>query len=126
MKPTILIVDDDELICELYSDYFKQNGYITKTAISVDRAVKSVREQAPDIILSDFVMPIKNGINLFRELQAFAPNIPFVFMTGYQHDPKVIQQLEEINASWISKPAALEELLEKVNSELNQHQATRT
>jgi|GEM_PF-530076 len=115
MKPTILIVDDDELICELYSDFFKQNGYLPQTALTVDRALALIRKEPPGIVLSDVVMPVKNGIDLYRELQSSKPDIPFVFMTGYQHDPKIISQLEKLETKWISKPTELDVLFHTVD-----------
>ena len=115
MKPTILIVDDDELICELYSDFFKQNGYLPQTALTVDRALAIIKKEAPGIILSDVVMPVKNGIDLYKELQSHKPKIPFVFMTGYQHDPKIISQLDSLDVKWISKPTELDVLFHTVD-----------
>lgn len=118
MKPKIVIVDDDKQICELYSEYLAQNGFITYTAFSVPEALKIIREREPDIVLSDVIMPQEDGFSLYNQVQIFNPDIAFVFVTGYEHDEKVIKRLQETGRKWIAKPVTLEELMNLIKSEL--------
>lgn len=114
----ILIVDDDALICDLYGDFFEQNGYEVYTAQKVEDALKMLRSQDFDIVLSDVVMPGRGGFDLYEEVQLFNPTLPFVFMTGYEHEEKVLEKLKEYNRRWIAKPTKLEELLEVIKQEM--------
>ncbi len=118
MKHKIAIVDDEKLVLDLYSDFFKQHDFEVFTATSVDAALKIISQETPDIILSDIVMPIKNGFDLYEEIKLFYPDIPFIFMTGYEHIKKVSENLNKLNVKWISKPIQLEELLSLVQSQL--------
>ena len=118
MKQKILIVDDDNLICDLYSDFFKQHDFEVHTALSVDAALKIIRREVPDIILSDIVMPVKSGFDLYEEVKLLDPDIPFIFMTGYEHDKEIISKLKKVDCKWIFKPVKLEELLNLVLSQL--------
>jgi len=118
MPRKILIVDDDALICDLYGDFFEQNGYEVYTAQKVEDALKILRGQDFDIVLSDVVMPGRSGFDLYEEVQLFNPNLPFVFMTGYEHEEKVLDKLKEYNRRWIAKPTKLEELLEVIKREM--------
>lgn len=118
MKPKIIIVDDDTLVCELYSEYFAQNGFDVFTAFSVKEAIKIIRAKDPDIILSDVVMPKEDGFDLYEKIQMFNPDLPFVFITGYEHDERVAKRLKEIGKKWIAKPVILEELVELIKLEM--------
>ena len=119
MKPKIIIVDDDKLICELYSEYFAQNGFSVQSACSAAEALEKIRKDMPDIVLSDIVMPHEDGFSFYEKIQLFNPDLPFVFVTGYDHDDKVLEHLKKIGRKWISKPVMLEELMELVKSELH-------
>jgi len=118
VKPKLIIVDDETLICELYSEYFSQNGFDVFSANSTTEAIKIIKAKNPDIILSDVVMPVQDGFDLFEKVQLYNPNIPFIFMTAYEHDKRIFKRLSEIDKKWITKPIRLEELLELIESEI--------
>jgi DNA-binding NtrC family response regulator len=118
MKPKLLIVDDDPLICDLYSDYFEQNGFEVKTSLSVEQALSLINKEEPTIVLSDVVMPFRNGFELLEEVQMYHPNTAFVFMTGYENDIEIIDRLEQSGKKWFAKPIQLEEMLKIVQGEL--------
>lgn len=119
MKPRILIVDDDELVCDLYGDYFEQNGFEISSALNVEAALNFIRKETPDIILSDVVMPYRDGFSLYEEVKMFYPDIPIVFMTGYENDPDIVNRLKKYGKKWFTKPIKLDEMLEIVRSELS-------
>jgi len=118
MKNKLLLVDDDDLVLELYSEFFEQNGFDVQRSKTVNEAVRNVKKKTPDIILSDVLMPRKNGFDLFEELKALSLDIPFIFMTGYKLDDSVIEKFKKYNAPWISKPTELKELLKIVRDEI--------
>jgi DNA-binding NtrC family response regulator len=117
-RPKILIVDDDKVICELYTDFLQQNHFEVLSATSANDALELMRLEAPDLVVSDIYMPKKNGFQFFEEAQILFPSIPFIFMTGYEHDPKTLNRLQELQKPWISKPMNLEELLGLVTNNL--------
>lgn len=118
MTPTIVIVDDDRQICELYAEFFHQNGFTVHTAFSAADALKIIREWDPDIVLCDIIMPGEDGFSLYEKVRLLNPDLPFVFITGYEHDKKILDRLKETGRKWIAKPVTLEELMSLVNSEL--------
>ncbi len=118
MKNSIIIVDDDELILELYSDFFEQQGFTVYTSNTIDKAINLIKKTKIDIILSDIVMPHKNGFDLFDEIQQASINIPIIFMTGYELDSEQEEKLNSMNSKWISKPSKLSDLISLVYSQL--------
>lgn len=118
MKPYILIVDDDQLILELYSDYFTQNGFRVSTAASASEALQIIRSDTPNIVLADVIMPQESGFDLYEKAQLSNPELPFIFMTGYEHDNKVIKRLKELQCKWLSKPISMDELIALARAEM--------
>jgi DNA-binding NtrC family response regulator len=118
VKPKLIIVDDETLICEIYSEYFSQNGFDVFSANSTTEAIKIIKAKNPDVILSDVVMPVQDGFDLFEKVQLYNPNISFVFMTGYERDKRILKRLAEIDKKCITKPIRLDELLELIKSEI--------
>jgi len=113
----ILIVDDEELILELYSDFFEQKGFNSITAMNLREAFDIISQQHDqlDLILSDIMLPDGKGFEIFDELEEKGYNIPIIFMTGFRYKPEIQQKLKEINAKWISKPIKMEHLLDMIN-----------
>ena len=118
VKPKLIIVDDETLICEIYSEYFSQNGFDVFSANSTTEAIKIIKAKNPDVILSDVVMPVQDGFDLFEKVQLYNPNIPFIFMTGYERDKRILKRLAKIDKKCITKPIRLDELLELIKSEI--------
>ncbi len=123
MKPKLLIVDDDPLICDLYGDYFEQNGFEVITSLNVENALKLIRKEEPHLILSDVAMPYRNGFDLYEEVKMYFPEIRFVFMTGFENDFEIIDRIEKYGKKWFSKPIQLDKMLEIVREELTTPQS---
>ncbi|HPC36171.1 MAG TPA: response regulator [Candidatus Marinimicrobia bacterium] len=118
-KPKILIVDDEPVICEIYGEYLEQNGFEVATALNIEMALGSIKTKRPDLVLSDVVMPVRNGFDLYDEVKINDPNIKFVFMTGFEDDIKVADRLSKSRKKWFAKPIKLEEMLAVIRSELS-------
>ncbi|MCK9243757.1 MAG: response regulator [Candidatus Marinimicrobia bacterium] len=118
MKSNILIVDNDAVICEIYGEFLEQNGYSVTTALSVDKALRLIKEQRPDLILSEVVMLSRNGFEFYDEVKSIYPEISFVFMTGHDNDPKIIENLDRYGKKWFAKPIQLDEMLKVIRGEL--------
>jgi CheY-like chemotaxis protein len=67
-RQTVCIVDDDPDILEIYQTKFEQSGYIVFTATNGDEGLAIVREHHPDILLLDIQMPVKNGVEVIKEM----------------------------------------------------------
>src|SRR5437879_4773694 len=67
--PRILVVDDQPAIAGLMSQLLTMRGYEVVTAANAEQAEAAIRQQLPDLILSDVIMPGKSGYELCRELK---------------------------------------------------------
>lgn len=93
---TILCVDDDEAICELYEAAFPVWGHHAIVAMSPLLALKAIENKDVhlDAILLDYEMPGMNGAELAAEIKRQHPNLPIVLVTGnleaIRHAPKYV------------------------------------
>lgn len=88
---SVLIVDDDATLREMYEDYLKASGFTVLTARDGEEGLAQAGESKPSAILLDLMMPKMNGIEVLRHLKADAHlrDIPVIVFTA------LIQDLEE-------------------------------
>jgi CheY-like chemotaxis protein len=101
MAQNIMVVDDDRLNRELLSKVLRQEGYQVLEACDGDLALKILQAFPCDLVITDFLMPILNGIEFVKQLRSLQPQIPIIFMTGYLSaisDKKIIDEVAEILA----------------------------
>lgn len=101
LKQTVCIVDDDENILEIYKTKFEQSGYTVLTATNGNTGLTLVREQKPDILLLDIQMPVKNGVEVIREmcLDPELKSIPIIVLSNVDDEDmfREVGQLERTN-----------------------------
>ncbi len=109
---TILLVDDDQPVRTLYSLVLRRNGYHVIEADSGGTALDMARKHLPDLILSDIVIPGRDGVSLLRQIRS-DPKLmsgQFVLMTGSLElvaSHKGIEQADD----FLVKPFGLQVLL---------------
>jgi two-component system sensor histidine kinase ChiS len=113
----VLVVEDNPDIRELIKDCLKDHYRVTEATDGKD-ALEKVNESAPDVIISDVLMPGMDGFDLCRTLKTDKAlhHIPVVLLTAKSSDLMRIQGVEAGADAYIPKPFSPEQLIEKVNS----------
>ena len=80
----IIVVDDEPIMLStlkmlLDLEGFNNVGYFEKPSM----AIESIKEETPDLILSDFMMPEMNGIEFLSEAKSICPDCSMILLTGY-------------------------------------------
>jgi len=113
---TLLIVEDDESVCEFVAFVLRAAGYGILTAHDGDDAVRvaAAHPGTIDLLLTDIVMPHRNGRSLANELRQRDPHLRVMYMSGYPGD--TIQRYEGIppGDGFLQKPFTREVLSDKV------------
>ena len=89
----ILLVDDDLTLREMYDERLKAEGFDIIQASNGDEAIKKARENKPNVILLDIMMPKINGFDVLKELKADPDlkNIPVIVLTALIQDVDRVQ-----------------------------------
>ena len=113
----ILVVDDDVVICQLLDRYLTAAGYRVKTANNGEEMYRSIKLQAPDLILLDLKMPGKHGLELAKELRKDS-DVGIIILTGSDETVDKVVGLEVGADDYVPKPFDERELLARVRSVL--------
>lgn len=107
---TVLVVDDEEAIRRFVSETLIQNGYVVVSAGDANTGLTTAigLGDALDLVITDVVMPEKDGIEFAEEIEAIFPNLTVLYITGY---PPANQDFDDFT---LVKPFTATELLERV------------
>jgi DNA-binding response OmpR family regulator len=88
----ILIIEDDKFLLKLYSDKLSREGYSVSMAITGEEGLSKVRQEKPDLVFLDIILPQKNGFDILREIKSdpAVKDIPVIILTnlGQESDVK--------------------------------------
>ena len=119
-QKTILCIDDDRFLLDMYALKFSKGNFDVHTADNAESALKQMRAGlTPDILLMDVIMPGKSGADAYRELKVLKPDLKIIFMSGYTGDYLSGSFGLEEDVPFISKPVSPKELFEKIRNVLD-------
>ena len=118
---TILIAEDDDLIIMFMKKIFEDAGYKVILATDGEDAVEKFRDKRNEIsiILSDVIIPKKNGLEIVEEAKRLKPSVKTVFISGYTADFLQEKGVLDGEIDIITKPFIKEELLRRVREVLD-------
>jgi CheY-like chemotaxis protein len=93
-------------------------GYAVETASGAEAALDKFRQQGFDLVVTDYMMPGKNGLELVKELRQKSPATKFLVMTAHQETARVRSSVAEMEIGFIGKPFVLPELAEAIEKAL--------
>ena len=120
---TVLVVDDEEDICEIVQTYIRDAGFRVMTACSGREALEITKTSEIDVVVCDVRMPNGDGLFLLDQLKKKATGQPVIFVTGYS-DLSVEDALERGAEAIFDKPIDREALVEGVKGCLKADCAT--
>ncbi|GAV20351.1 blue-light-activated protein [Mariprofundus micogutta] len=117
-QATILIVDDNEKILWATEQVLQKLGYKTIIAVDGQQALGLFEQNHDDIdlVISDVVMPKLGGVESVEMMRKINPELPVIFMTGYDKEKTVIPQAMSKNSRFLTKPFSFPHLNQLVNS----------
>jgi len=124
-KKSVLIVDDEDIILASLGRDLGLDIYEVKTASNGDEALERFREEKFDLVISDYMMPGINGLELLKRVKSIDPHIVFIILTGYGDSVSTMQILENGADEMLLKPCDTEELMLRMDRYLRIHDALR-
>jgi two-component system sensor histidine kinase/response regulator len=118
--PKILVIDDDELICEMIASSLKLEGFETIRAFDGTAGVEAARTHLPDLIVCDILMPKLDGYETLKALREnpVTAMIPFIFLTGQSTISDVRQGMVHGADDFLTKPIKIGELVAAIQARL--------
>jgi DNA-binding NtrC family response regulator len=110
MKPSILIVDDDEVMQETLSDILKKVGYEIFSVTSGNDALLVIKKNVIDLVLLDMRLPDVDGLEVLKKIKTFDTEILVIIMTAYSDVQTAVSAMKSGAYHYINKPFELEEL----------------
>ena len=117
MQYKILIVDDDENICELLNLYLKKDGFDTVIAYNGRQAVEYAEKFSPNLILLDIMLPQLDGWQVCREIRKTS-EVPIIMLTAKGETFDKILGLELGADDYITKPFETKEVIARIKAVL--------
>jgi DNA-binding response OmpR family regulator len=116
----VLVADDEPNIVKIMEFELKKSGYQVMTANDGEEALELIRENPPDLILSDIMMPKMDGYELCREVKKDPAlrGIPFIFLTAKTGMENRIQGYMLGATKYITKPCGRQDLLKAIDLRL--------
>lgn len=103
---TILLVDDEEMVLTSIDSFLTlETQYNVVTFISAKKALKYIKSNSVDLVISDYVMPEMDGITFLAKVREIKPEIPRIILTGYADKENAIKAINEVGLfQYIEKP----------------------
>ena len=122
MKARILIVDDDDVSCRLFTEILAGEGHDVRQAHSGEQALECLRREAYDLLLVDVRMPGITGLDVTRTVRREQPQLPIIVMTAFGSIETAVDAIHEGAFDYVSKPMNLDELKKIVARALGQRE----
>lgn len=117
MHGKILVVDDEQPIADILKFNLEKEGYQVICAFDGGEAVKLAFEERPDLILLDLMLPVKDGMDVCREVRARLQT-PIIMLTAKDTELDKVLGLELGADDYVTKPFSTRELLARVKAHL--------
>jgi two-component system, OmpR family, response regulator VicR len=125
MNKKILIVDDEKPIADILKFNLEKEGFDIVCAYDGEEALQKVDEFLPDLVLLDIMLPIRDGLEVCREIRK-NHEMPIIMITAKDSELDKVLGLEMGADDYVTKPFSTRELLARVKANLRRHQAGGT
>ncbi len=115
----VLIIDDDEWNRQIMKETLKKEGYILFEAVDGETGIAMVRKENPDVVITDYLMPGINGLEVLMEVRKIKNNLPVILLTGFGDVGLTIKSIQMGAFDYLEKPVKSSHLKTVVRDALN-------
>ncbi len=109
--PSVLIVEDDEAMSVALRDGFASEGYSVRAARDGEAGLRAAREEPPDLLILDVMLPRMTGLDVCRELRAKGNAVPIIMLTARGQEIDKVVGLRTGADDYVAKPFGFMELI---------------
>ena len=118
-KKSILIIDDDKYIQQVFMRILRKQGYETDSAETGQEAMEKLQSQKYDLALIDVKLPDTNGTDLISRIHAASPKMIKIAITGFPSIEDATKVIDRGASAYLVKPVKSEELVRIIAQKLN-------
>jgi DNA-binding response OmpR family regulator len=112
MKQHLLVVDDEQQICELLDLYLTKQGYEVSTCPTSTEALRAIGSGRVDLVVLDIGLAHEDGLQVLEHIKSRHPEVKVVMLTGMGFVEDLLQEAQQKGADgYVSKVLPLDELL---------------
>jgi DNA-binding NtrC family response regulator len=115
----ILVVDDEENVCHSIKKVLSRRGYDVSQALTVDNAVKLIKEMTFDLVITDMMIPGTSGLELLQIIRDHYPELEVIMITGYASIESAVNATKLGASAYLPKPFTPDELTKVTESTLS-------
>lgn len=115
----ILIIDDEQNVREAIGKIVESMGHVPVEAINGREGIRKFRERPTEVVISDILMPEKEGLETIRELRSIAPSVKIIAISGGARlqGTDFLSVAEQLGADAVlRKPFKIDQLCDMINS----------
>ncbi len=110
MSGKILVVDDEQSMCEFMEIFLSKEGYNVETTTSANKAVQHTIAEGFDLIIADLMMPEMSGLELLKEIKSRRPEVDFIVMTAFASVDTAVEAMKQGALDYVTKPFKVDEI----------------
>jgi DNA-binding NtrC family response regulator len=115
----ILVVDDEENVCQSIKKVLSRKGYDVSQALTVDDAVNLIKEMTFDLVITDMMIPGTSGLELLQIIRDHYPELEVIMITGYASIESAVKATKLGATAYLPKPFTPDELTKVTESTLS-------
>jgi CheY-like chemotaxis protein len=117
-KPKVLVVDDERVIADTLAIILNQAGFDSSAVYTGTGAVERAREEKPDLVISDVIMPDMNGIEAAIKIREILPGCKILLFSGQAATADLLEKARQQGHEFeiLAKPVHPQDLLAKLRS----------
>jgi two-component system response regulator RegA len=110
-NPVLLLVDDDEIYCEVLGDALTKRNFEVSTAHNLTTALQLARDIEPEYAVIDLRIGTESGLELVKQLAALDENTRIIMLTGYASVATAVESIKLGAVHYLTKPATADEVV---------------
>ena len=118
MEKTVLVVEDEANIVDILAFNLQREGYRVLSAYDGQAGLALARDEKPDLILLDLMLPKLNGFDVCKTLRDGGDTVPILMLTAREEEADKVRGLELGADDYITKPFSVRELMARVKSNI--------
>ncbi len=122
-QPAVLIVDDEQVVCDLLNNELSEQGYLCTTALDGNDALAKLATQNFDVVLLDIKLPGISGIEVLRKVQLSHPSTAAIMITAVNDVDTAVEAMKLGALDYIVKPFDLDSVDTSIRTVLETKQA---